>query len=170
MTGAVSSRAGARRLRGIVRPLGLATKGALVYAPLFRTGKRQPHVLEFEHGLRAHATHVLDRVLVTDVIGTLDRVIHVPTPVVVRVGAGYSAGNATLRRHRVRARGEHLGNHRGLVAGLRQLQCGPHAGSAAANNHTIKRNRSQCCHNSISPEDLHAPDHIHKKHQRYRQL
>jgi hypothetical protein len=135
---AVRRGAGARRLPALAEILRLPAKGTLVDTALFRTRERQPHVLEFEDRLRAHGGHVLDRLLVADVVGPLDRVVHVPAPVVVGVGAGDGAGDAALGRDRVRAGRENLGDDGGLVTRLGQLQRSAHTGAAAANDDAIK--------------------------------
>ena len=96
------------------------------------------HVLEFEHGFRAYGTHVFDSVLVTDIVGALDGVVHVPAPVIVRIGRSDCAGDATLGGNGVRTGREYLGDHGGLVAALSQLQRGAHAGTAAANDDGVE--------------------------------
>ena len=101
VAGAVRRGTGARGLAALTVILGLAAEGALVDAALFRAGERQAHVLQFEHGLGADTAHVLDGVLVTDVIGALHGVIHMPAPVIVGVGAGDGAGDPALGRYRV---------------------------------------------------------------------
>ncbi len=102
-------------------------------------------MLEFEHRLRTDAAHVLDRVLVADVVRPLDGVVHVPAPVVVRIVAGDRAGDAALGRHRVRARREHLGDDRSLQSGLRQLQRRAHAGAAAADDDAVELHLANTC-------------------------
>ena len=84
VAGAVRRRAGARRLATLAVVLGLAAKGTLVDTALLGARERQAHMLQLEHGLGTHAAHVFDRVLVADVVGALDGVVHVPAPVVVR--------------------------------------------------------------------------------------
>src|SRR5690606_38350381 len=96
VTGTVGGGTGTGGLGRIVRTLGLATERTLIDAALLGTGERQTHVLEFEDRFRADGTHVFDRVLVTDVVGALDGVVHVPAPVIVRVGRSDGAGDAAL--------------------------------------------------------------------------
>ena len=78
-------------------------------------------MVQLEYRLRTYAAHVFDGVLVTDVIGALDGVVHVPAPVVVRVGAGDRAGDAALGGNRVRTCWKYFRDTGGLVAGLGQL-------------------------------------------------
>src|SRR5690606_32743448 len=74
VTGTVGSSAGTRSLGRIVRTLGLTTKRTLINTTLLGTGERQPHVLQLKNSLRADRTHVLDSVLITDIVGALDGV------------------------------------------------------------------------------------------------
>src|SRR5690606_13763896 len=131
VTGTVGSGTGTGSLSRIVRTLGLTTERTLIDAALFGTGERQPHVFELEHGFRTNGAHVLDSVLVTDVVGTLDGIVHMPAPVIVRVGRSDGAGDATLSGNGVRTSREHLGDHGSLVTTLSQLQRSTHAGAAA---------------------------------------
>ncbi len=85
VTGTVGSGTGTGRLATLTEVLGLATERTLVDTAGFGTGERQAHVVQFEDRSRAFLTHVFDSVLVTDVVGTLDGIVHVPAPVVVRV-------------------------------------------------------------------------------------
>ena len=101
MTGAVGGGTGASGLATLTVILGLATKGTLVNTTLFRTGERQAHVFQLKHRLGTFATHIFDGVLVADIVGALDCVIHVPAPVIVGVSAGDRTGNATLCGDRV---------------------------------------------------------------------
>src|SRR5690606_39538297 len=127
------------------------------------TGERQTHVVEFKNSLRTNGAHVLDRVLVADVVRTLDGVVHVPAPIVLRIGRGDRAGNAALGGYRVRTGREYLGNYRGLVTGLRQLQRSAHTGAAATDDNAVKRNRANSGHALSTPQDLDAPDDINKQ-------
>ena len=141
MPGAVGRRTGARRLAALAEVLGLSAERALVDATALGAGKRQAHVFEFEHGLRSDAAHVLDGVLVADVIRTFDGVVHVPAPIVVRIVALDGAGDPALRRHGVRAGGKYLGNDCCFQSRLRQLQRGAHPGATATDNDAVERHR-----------------------------
>src|SRR5690606_25242306 len=125
---------------------------------LLGTRERQAHVLEFEHGLRTDGAHVFDGVLVTDVVGTLDGVVHVPAPVVVRIGRSDGTGDAALGGNGVRTGREDLGHHGSLVAALGQLQRGTHAGTAATNDDGVIGKSTNARHGSETPQDLHTPD------------
>src|SRR6516162_11113837 len=66
-------------------------------------------MLELDDGGDRAAAHILDRVLVAEPVRTLDRVVHVPAPVVLAHIAECGA-DATLRRDGMAASREHLGN------------------------------------------------------------
>ncbi len=96
MASAISSRAGSSRLTTLAEILRLAAEGTLINPPFLGTGKRQTHVLKLKDCLRPHGTHVLNGILIAYVIGPLDRVVHVPPPIVIGVGTRNSAGDAAL--------------------------------------------------------------------------
>jgi len=82
--------------------------------------------LELDHHFDGATAHVFDRVLVAEVVGALDRVVHVPVPMVLgRIGE--RRGDSALRRHGVRARREDLREHRDLELLARELQRSAHA-------------------------------------------
>ncbi|MNC23333.1 hypothetical protein D3C75_713550 [compost metagenome] len=78
--------------------LRLAAKRTLINSAIVKTGERQTHVLQFQNRFRAGFTHIFNGVLVTDIVGTFYRVIHMPFPVVF-VGITQRYGDTTLRRH-----------------------------------------------------------------------
>ena len=158
VTGTVSSSTGARSLSRVIRAFGLTAERTLIDATLLGTGERQTHVFQFKYGFRTHRTHVFDSVLVTDIVGALDGVVHVPAPVVVRVGRSDGAGDTTLSRNSVRAGREDLGHDCGFVTTLSQLQCSAHTSAAATNNDGVIRKSANACHGSVTPKNLHAPD------------
>ena len=108
VAGSVCSRAGTRGLAAFAEVFRLTTKGPLIDATTLCSRKWQAHVLQLEHGLRTHAAHVLDGILIADVVRPLHGVVHVPAPIVIRVVGRDGTGNAALRRDSVRAGGKHL--------------------------------------------------------------
>src|SRR5690606_36752247 len=85
VTGTVGRSTGTGCLATFTIVLGLTAKRALVDTATFRPRERQPHVIQFEDRLRAYGAHVFDRVLVTDVVRPLNGVVHVPTPIIIRI-------------------------------------------------------------------------------------
>jgi hypothetical protein len=117
VAGAVGGGAGA--LRGALAEMrGHAAERPLVDLAVFLApGERHAPVLELVHRGRRLAHHVFDGVLVAEPVGALHRVVHVPAPVVL-AHVAQRRGDATLRRDRVRAGREHLGDAGGLQPGL----------------------------------------------------
>ena len=103
-------------------------------------------MFQLEHSLRAHGTHVLNRVLVTDIVGTLDGVVHVPAPVIIGVGTGDGAGNTALGRYSVGTGRKYLGDTCGIDAGFCQLKGGTHTGTAATDNNRVIRHGLDISH------------------------
>ena len=96
---------------------GMAAEPALVDLALGRAVERQAHVLELDHGLDGFAGQDLRRVLVGQVVATLDGVEHVPLPVVLLEVAERGA-HATLGGPGVGAGRIELGDDRGVHPGL----------------------------------------------------
>ena len=107
--------------RALAEVLRVPAERALVDGAVVVTVERHAEMLEFVNRLRSRAAHELDGVLVAEIVGTLDRVVHVPQPRVFAHVAERSA-DAALRGDRVRAGRKHLGQHRDLEAGLGELQ------------------------------------------------
>ncbi len=158
MTSTVSGRAGASSLPTFAIVLGLTTEWTLVDAPLLGSGERQAHVFQLENSLRANGAHIFDSILVADVIGALNGIVHVPTPIIVRVGRSDRTGDATLCGYGMRAGRKNLGYHSSFVPTLGQLQCGAHARTTATNNDSVIRKSTNASHGSDTPKNLHAPD------------
>ena len=94
---AVSGGTSASRLPTFAVVLALPAKGSLINPALFGSRKRQAHVFQFEYRLGPHGTHVFDRVLISNVIRALDRVVHVPPPIILRISTRNGTGDSALR-------------------------------------------------------------------------
>ncbi len=136
VTGTVGGRCGTSGLLA-TEILGLTTKRTLVDRPVIETGEGQPHVLQLIDSLGAGFAHVLDGFLITDVIGTFYRVIHMPLPVVV-VGIAQRNRDPALGGDSVRTGWKNLGQQSAALAGLGNLQRGAHTGTTGTNHHRIK--------------------------------
>ena len=102
-----------------------------------RVGKTYAHVLELDHHLGGATAHVFDRVLVAQVVGALDGIVHVPVPVVLgRVAE--RRGDAALRCDSVRARRKDLAQHRDPQPGARELERGAQARAPGAHDDRIE--------------------------------
>ena len=137
VAGAVGGGTGALHRRAIAEIHHVAAEGPLV--DLAFLGAREGHaeMLKLVDGGRRVAAEIFDGVLVAQPVGALHRVIHVPAPV-IGAHVGERGGNAALRRHRVRARREHLGDAGGLESRLRGAQRGAKPGTAGAHDDDIK--------------------------------
>ena len=109
VAGAVSRGAGA--LRGALAVMrGHAAERTLIdFAVFLAARERHAPVFELVNGLRSVAAEIFDRVLVAEPVGALDRVVHMPAPVVL-AHIAERGGDAALRRDRVRAGRKHLCN------------------------------------------------------------
>ncbi len=135
VAGAVGRGAGALD-RGLAIVLGHAAEGALVDLAFLGAGEGHAPVFELVDGGGRGADHVFDRVLVAEPVGALHRVVHVPAPVVL-AHVAERGGDAALRRDRVRAGGEDLGDAGGLQARLRAAERRAKAGAAGADDHDV---------------------------------
>ena len=135
VAGAVGRGAGAQSV-ALAELGGHAAEGAL--QDLAVVGAREGHapMLELVDGLRRVAAEIFDGVLVAEPVRALDRVVHVPAPV---VGAHIAErrGDAALGGDRVRAGGEHLGDAGGAQARLAAADHGAQACAAGADHHDI---------------------------------
>src|SRR5690606_26463355 len=93
---------------------------------------------ELDDGSGRLLAHVLDRVLVAEPVGALDRVVHVPAPVVLAHVAERGADPA-LRRDPVASRLEHLADRRGLQTLLGHPKRRHEPGAAGADDHDVVR-------------------------------
>ena len=130
-------RRGAGALRGALAEVrGHAAEGALVDASLLGARERHAVVLQFDDGRGRLLAHQLDGVLVAEPVGTLDRVIHVPAPVIGPHVAQRGA-DAALRGDRVAARRKQLADAGRGQAGLGQTERRAQPGAAGPDDDHI---------------------------------
>ncbi|CAB3810431.1 hypothetical protein LMG28688_07252 [Paraburkholderia caffeinitolerans] len=151
VAGTVSSRTGALdRLLAVVGRV--AAERALVNGAVRIAVERHAHVFQFVDGVRRFTAHELDRVLVAEPVGALDRVVEVEVPVVFAHVAERSA-DAALGSNGVRTRREHLREHADREARARQLQRGAHPRTARADDDHVEfatRQRILDCSHSFT--------------------
>ena len=138
MTRAVRGCTGTHCLPTLAIVFRLAAKRPLIDAARLGSREGHAHVFQLENRLGAFAAHVFDGVLVADIVRTLDRVVHVPTPIVVGIVAADRAGNAALGGHGMRARRKYLGNDRSFQPGLSELQRRTQPGPTATDDDPVK--------------------------------
>ena len=135
VAGAVGRRAGA--LGGAFAVMGgHAAEGALVDLALGRAREGHAVMLQLDHRGHGLAHHVFDRVLVAEPVGALDRVVHVPAPIVLAHVAERGAHTA-LGRDCVAARRENLGDAGRLQPLLGQAKGGAQARAASADDNDV---------------------------------
>ena len=109
MAGTISRRTGTLCSRACSVLSSHAAERALVNLAFFSTRKRQAVMLQFQNCRRGFFTHEFDGVLVTQPVGTLDGVIHVPAPVILPHIAKRSR-NSTLCGNRMATGRKYLGH------------------------------------------------------------
>jgi hypothetical protein len=112
VAGAVGGGAGALHRWPLAHVLHVAAERALIDGAVVVATERHARVFELDDGGGRLAHHVFDRVLIAEPVGALDRVVHVPRPVVGRIVAK-AGGDAALGGDGVRAGRKHLGDARG---------------------------------------------------------
>ena len=101
-------------------------------------------MFELVDGFRCGTTHIFDGILVSQVITALDRVEHVPVPV-VRADIGKCSIDPTLGGDGMRTGWKDLGHHGHVGIGLGQLQGGPQATTTGTDDQGIE----------LSSRDIH---------------
>ncbi len=135
VTGAV--RGGAGTLRDALAEIRRhAAERSLVNAPVLGARKGHAVVLEFDDGIHRFLAHVLDSVLVSQPVRALDRVVHVPAPVVIP-HVGERRTNAALRCNRVAARREYLGDAGSRESCFGQAESRPQSGTAGTDDDNV---------------------------------
>src|SRR5207253_1553579 len=128
---------GAGALRGALAVMGGHTaERTLVDFAVLGARERQPPVLELVYRLRRIAAEIFDRVLVAEPVGALDRVVHVPAPVILAHVAEGRADPA-LGRNGVAAGREHLADAGGLEPLDRGSQGGAQSSAAGADDDDV---------------------------------
>ena len=115
MPGAVGRGAGA--LGQALAPLhGVAAERALINQPVLGARERHAHMFELDDRRHRVLAHVFDRILVAEPVRPLDRVVHVPAPVILAHIAEGRA-DASLSGDGMAAGREHLADAGGLQTG-----------------------------------------------------
>ena len=100
-----------RTLHGLLTKVcGVTAKGTLVNRAIRVTVERHAEVLHLVHDLRRLAAHELNRILIAEIVGTLDGVEHMPVPAILGHITERST-DTTLSSNRVRACREYLRQH-----------------------------------------------------------
>src|SRR5512135_874478 len=93
-----------RPVRSIASPgKACSAKRSLGDLPFFGTGEKGSPVFHFDHPLRGFSAHDLNRILISQIVASLDRIKGVVFPGVLRRSRGVSQGgvDSSLGSHRV---------------------------------------------------------------------
>ncbi len=156
VTGTVGGGAGALGRRALPHVLGHSAECALVNFALGGAAERQAGMLELDYRRRRFAAQIFDRVLVAEPVGALDRIVHVPGPM-VRAHVAECSGDSALGCNRMAAGREDLGD----AGGLKSLLGGAHrrakARAPGANhNHVISVVDDLICAQPATPNAMRA--------------
>ena len=127
----------------------MPAESALVDLSVGGSVKREAHPLELNHRRDRLACEHLCGILICQVVAALDRVEHVPLPVVF-LNIAEGGAHATLCGAGVRARRVELRQDSGRHALAREFKCRPEAGAARANNDRIYVNRCRLGSNTAA--------------------
>src|SRR6202035_2987559 len=136
VAGAVGGGAGAGGRGAVAIFHHVAAERTLVDLARLGARERPPEMLELDDRRDRLPAHVFDRVLVAEPIGALDRVVHMPAPIVV-AHIAERGGNAALSRDGVASGREYLADAGGLQSFEGRSQGRPQPGAAGANDNDI---------------------------------
>ena len=135
VSSAIRGSAGARH-RAFAVVLHMPAERALVNFSFLGSAERHAVMFEFDHGGRCVLAHVFDGVLIAQPVGTLDRVVHVPAPL-VRGHIRERRGDTALGGHRMAAGREDLGDASGLEALGSHSEGGAQSRAASADDNDV---------------------------------
>jgi len=136
MARAVSGGTGALHRRALAKFGGMAAKRTLVNLAFFGARKRHPVMLQLIDRLGRLTRQIFHCVGITEPVGALDRIIHMPLPA---IGAHIAerCGNTALCCYRMGTCGKHLGHTSRAQPLLGHAQRGAQPGTPGADNHHI---------------------------------
>ena len=115
--------AAAVSLTALSKVLRLATESTLVDLAVLGAGEGHTVRFELKNGLWCLTSHVLNGVLITEPVRTLDCIVEVPPPIIV-VHISESRIDAALSSDRVTSGGEQLRDAGSLESSLRETEGG----------------------------------------------
>ncbi len=137
VSGAVGGGAGALRRRAAAEIGGHAAEGTLINLAVGGARKRHAPMFELVNGGGRVAAQIFDGVLVSEPVGALDGVIHVPFPI-VRPHIGERGRHAALGGHRMGAGRKDFGHAGGAQARLGTADGGAQTRAAGPDHHHVK--------------------------------
>lgn len=137
MAGTVSGSACALNRRTIAEILHVAAKGALIDLAFFRTRERHAVMLKLVDGGGRFAGQIFHGVGIAQPVRPLHGVVHVPLPA-IRPHVLERSGDAALRRNRMRAGRENLGDTSRLEALFGHAEGCAQARAAGSDHHHVE--------------------------------
>lgn len=134
--GSVGDGTGSVGLATLTVLLRLTPESSLVDSAFVVSREGHPVAFQFVDGVGGFLGHVVDGVLVTKPIGTLDGVVHVPVPVVL-VHVAEGGVDPPLGGDGVGSGGEQLRDTRRLEPVLSQAEGGPQTGTTGTDDDTV---------------------------------
>jgi len=114
----------------------LTTKGTLVDLALLGSGEGDTVVLQLDNTVRGLATHVMDSILITEPVRTLDSIVHVPSPVIL-AHVSESSIDTTLGSDSVGTGREELGDTSSVETSLSKTEGGTETGTTGTDDESI---------------------------------
>ncbi len=119
------------RSKSVTRVCQLGWRGPNLHLAFLGTGKGAAVVLELDNGGGSLTGHVVNGILVTEPVGALDGIVHVPSPVVL-VHVAERGVDATLGGDGVGSGREELGDTGSVESSLGQAKGGTETGATGA--------------------------------------
>ena len=134
----ISHTAATMGLSSFPKVVTLSSKRTLVYLAIFCTTEWHAIVLQLDNGLCCFLCHVMDGILVSKPVTALDRIVHMPNPVIL-LHVAQCRIDASLCGHGVGPRGKQFGDAGRLEPVLRQSKGRPQSGTARSHDNGIVR-------------------------------
>jgi hypothetical protein len=116
---------------------GLTTERSLVDLSFLGSGEGYTVMFKLDNSVWCFLAHVVNRILVTQPITTLDGIVHVPPPIIFR-HVSECGVDTTLRSDGVRTGREELGNTCGLESCFCETECCSETCTTGTDNNSIE--------------------------------
>ena len=135
---------------------GLSTEGTLIDFPFFGSREWDTEMFQLDNGTRSFPAHIMDGILISKPIRTLDSIVHMPTPIVLtsivspreytsviflqlaRLGGRQTRGrHSTLSGDGVTSRREQFSDTSSVETSFGEAESSSQSSTAGANNNSI---------------------------------
>lgn len=138
VTGTIGHRTASMGLAALAELQALAAERTLVYLAVLGAGEGHAVVLQFDDSLGRLPCHVVYSVLIAQPVRSLNRVVHMPLPVIL-LHVAQRRIDAALGGDCVRSGGKQLGDHRRSESLGHQAEGSPQSSSTSTHNNGIIR-------------------------------